>query len=192
VTTIGSYSRLMPRKLRLEAPGIYHVGSRGNNKQQIFDEIIREMFLSRLCVIARAFEWEVLAWALMSTHFHLVVEVGEPGLARGMQRLNLFLALLSNDRFGRINHCVGGPYWNELLETDEALVGCFAYVYFNPVRAGLVGEPASSTWTSYRASVGLERPHPALALGRLLSCFDEAPLAAHQRIRRFVEGGTVR
>src|SRR5678809_1433131 len=37
-----------------------------------------------------------------------------------------------------------------------------AYIHNNPVAAGVVREPAASTWTSHRAYLGLERMPPWL------------------------------
>ena len=56
-----------------------HVG-RGNNKQMIFDDILRGFSTSLL--IAVEYDWAFSAWALMTNHFHLVIEVGDLGLAR--------------------------------------------------------------------------------------------------------------
>jgi REP element-mobilizing transposase RayT len=178
----------MPRKPRLQAPGLHHVTTRGNNKQILFDDVLRPVFLDRLCIIATAYRWRVIAWALMTNHFHLVLEVGELGLAAGMQRLNLFLACLSNRQFGRVNHSLGRPYWNEPLEEEGHLEAALRYVLLNPVRATVVEHPADSTWTSYRASAGLERPHPALALEALLAFFGTTPLAAHAAFAAFIGG----
>ena len=179
----------MPRKPRHQTPGLYHVGARGNDKQQIFDDVIRELFLYKLSFVAGDFEWSILGWALMSNHFHLVVEVGELGLAAGMQRLNLFLASVSNSRFSRTNHCLGNRYWNEEIEDEARLYDCIRYVVWNPVRAGLVSDPWASTWTSCRAGGGLERAHPALSLDRLLGLFGPAPAAAYASFSSLVDSG---
>jgi putative transposase len=66
------------------------------------------------------------------------------------------------------------------------LLICQRYIELNPVRAGLVADPADCTWSSYRAhafgqAVGLWQPHPEyLALG-------ETPGARRCAYRRFFE-----
>ena len=179
----------MPRRPRVETPGLYHVGSRGNNKQVVFDDLIRPRFLMQLDVVATAFEWDVYAWALMSNHFHLVLEIDELGLAKGMQRLNLAFAQISNEQFGRINHCVGARYWSEPIEDDRHLHECIRYVLLNPVRAGIVEDALDSGWTSLRASVGLAPVPRALAQAKLLALFDNAPAAANPRPRAASRAG---
>jgi REP element-mobilizing transposase RayT len=179
----------MPRQLRVQEPGLYHVGARGNNGQQIFDDALREIFLSQLTLVAQAFAWDVYAWALMSNHFHLLLGVHDDGLAVGMHRLNLGFARASNARFERINHCVGDRYWNGPIETDGHLYACVRYVLWNPVRAGVVHDPFDSTWTSARSSAGLEVRSEPLALGRLLPFFGNAAALAHEGLHDFVLAG---
>ena len=77
----------MARKLRVEYPGaIYHVLSRGDRREAIFkDGQDRERFLATLgdaCVKAC---WQIHALALMSNHFHLVVETPQANLVTGMK-----------------------------------------------------------------------------------------------------------
>jgi len=48
----------VPRPLRVQASGIYHVGCRGNRKQRIFDDDIdRERYLGLLGGVARKLGW---------------------------------------------------------------------------------------------------------------------------------------
>jgi REP element-mobilizing transposase RayT len=183
----------MARKPRIEVPnGIYHIVSRGNNKQDIFDEQLRALHLRNLASVARTFDWFVVAWALMTNHYHVVLQITDKGLAAGMQQLNLRLARASNARFGRINHALGQRYWSKLIERDEHLRASIRYTLWNPARAGVCATPADSSWTSFRASVGLERAPDTLALGRLHGLFDHKPADGYDRFARFVMAGQER
>ena len=74
----------MARTPRLIVPGgMYHVASRGNNKQVIFDDELRRLHIRNLGVIAAEFGWSVVAWAVLSNHYHLVLKIGDAGLAAG-------------------------------------------------------------------------------------------------------------
>jgi putative transposase len=67
----------MPRPYRDETPNAYfHVVSRGNNQQAIFDDVLRRYFLTRLGTVANTYEWRVYAYALMTNHYHLVLQIG--------------------------------------------------------------------------------------------------------------------
>ena len=113
----------MGRKLRHQESGAYyHVVSRGNNKQTIFDNELRALFLSSLLRVSVAHEWRVLAYALMNNHYHLVLRIGERGLSSGMFQLNHGFARASNIQFDRINHCFGQRFWSAHLDTPEYLL----------------------------------------------------------------------
>ena len=66
----------MPRKLRVEYEGaIYHVMSRGDRREPIFqDDKDRDSFIKTLGEACTKADWQVHALCLMPNHFHLVVE----------------------------------------------------------------------------------------------------------------------
>src|SRR5262245_50951473 len=139
----------MPRRPRHEEPGeYYHVVSRGNNKQVIFDDELRLLFLRLLHAIARAYDWRVLAFVPMANHYHFVLQIGVRGLSAGMCVLNTRFARASNSRFERINHCLGQRFWSAHLETEHHLLNSIRYCYWNPPRALICADPRDSNWTS--------------------------------------------
>lgn len=183
----------MARMPRYEEPGAYyHFASRGNNKQTIFDDELRGLFLQLVRRVADAYDWRVLAYALMGNHYHLVVKIGERGFSEGMCVLNGKFARASNGRFDRINHCLGRRFWSAHLDTEHYLLNSVRYCHWNPARANLCLDPAGSTWTSFRSSVGLDRAHPVLALDDLLGLFDRNLDRARMALSAFVEEGRVR
>jgi putative transposase len=183
----------MPRPPRHQEPyAYYHVASRGNDKQIIFDDVLRSFFLARLAITAERYEWRVLAHALMRNHFHFVLRLGERGLSDGMCELNNAFARASNARFGRINHCFGQRFWSAHLETEHHLLNSIRYAMWNPPRAGRCADPSGSRWTSYRASVGLDPQPSALAVADLLALFDRDPTRAQRSLSAFVLEGHVR
>ena len=129
----------MAYKPRIEVPyGYYHVVTRGNNKRRIYDDDHdRENFLVLLERIARRYGWLFYAYCLMGNHYHLVMQIAEKGLSRGMCELNTAYAVTYNLRHDRINHLFGRRFWSELITTDAYLLGACRYVVQNPVRAGL-------------------------------------------------------
>ena len=183
----------VPRPPRHQVPGaFYHVVSRGNNKQVVFDDELRRLFLRTLDVVARNYDWRVLAFALMRNHYHLVLKLGDHGLSDGMCVLNTRFARSSNGRFDRINHCFGERFWSAHLETEHHFLSSVRYCHWNPPRARICAEPSDSTWTSYRATVGLDERHPVLAHGELLALFDANPVRAQRALVAFVSEGHVR
>ncbi len=191
--TRAGYLELMPRPPRDEEPGAYfHVVGRGNNRQPVFDDVLRRFFLDRLGAVAKSHDWGVYAYALMTNHFHLVLQVGDSGMSDGMQRLNLALARASNARFDRINHCLGQRFWSVKLETDEHFLASVRYTLWNPARGGVGAHPGDSRWSSFRATAGLDWPHEALAVTRLLAHFGPSPQRGRDAFKRFVWDGRER
>ena len=187
------YTGDMPRQRRAEIAGAsYHVVSRGNNKQPIFDDVLRDGFPFRLDLVRRQFDWTLLAWAFMTNHFHLVLQIGEAGLSKGMHRLNTGFALASNAHFGRINHCVGERFFSKQIESEEQLFASIRYTLWNLARAGIGDHPVESKWTSYRATAGLDHPPRALGIAPLLRFFGPDPDPAREGFRRFVDDGAER
>lgn len=96
----------MPRRLRIEYEGaIYHVMTRGNARQDIVpDDDDRGRLLADLERTVHRFEWDVLAFAIMSNHLHLLLRTPRPNLAKGMQAFLSAYALWSARRRHRPGH----------------------------------------------------------------------------------------
>lgn len=181
----------MPRKPREIEPGeIYHVISRGNGGRKTFrarDDFL--FFLSLLDRVAARYEWTVLAYCLMSNHYHLVVRSGERGLSDGMRDLNGTFARWSNKRYGRSGHLwLNRFFCKHVASGGQALLTC-RYVVLNPVRARVCRVPEEYVWSSYCASAGLVQPRPFLRVDELLSLFGRDPEAARRAYVAFVAEG---
>jgi len=178
----------MAYKPRCEAPGLHHVVCRGNNKRDIFvTDQDRESFLDTLDRKAKKYGWTIYAYCLMPNHYHLVMEIGDGGLADGMCELNTAYATRFNAVHGRINHLFGKRYWSAYLDSHTHLLNAIRYVAQNPRRAGLRGPLESHTWTSYAATIGLALPFARLAIGKVLGLFGPTPEAAKASFSRFCE-----
>jgi len=185
------YVRRMARPLRiLEPDGIYNVGSRGNNKETMFRDATDWMeFLRLLAKVSVRHRWEGWAYCLMGNHFHLLVQLPHLGLSEGMQLLNAGYAVRTNARYKRWGHLVRNRFYSHQVESEEHLLELCRYVVLNPVRAGLCRSPADWPWSSYRATAGLEPPHPFLATDEILDLFGSDPVSARASYRDFVQEG---
>jgi REP element-mobilizing transposase RayT len=181
----------MGRPHRAEIPGgTYHVTTRGSNRQPIYwtDED-RWLFLRLLGIVSVKYSWTVLAYCLMTNHFHLVLQIADGGLSAGMQWLNGTCSRVTNQRYGRTAHLFRNRFSSRLIESDAQLLVACRYVVLNPVKAGLCSRPDEWPWSSYRATVGLE-PRPAfLADGELLRRFAPSVPEARRLYAEFVAEG---
>ncbi len=175
----------MPRAPRdFAAGGVYHVYSRGSNRQAIFRvDSDRVDFLGRLERVVKRHELACLAYCLMTNHFHLVVETPDERLSPAMKALNGGYALRFNQRYGCDAHVFKNRFGAVVQESTEQLYWTLRYVIRNPVDSGLCAHPDEWAWSSYGASVGAISAPGFLALGRLFSYFGDVPESAMARFR---------
>jgi len=160
--------------------------SRGVARLPIFrDDEDRDSFLRMLERIVDEQGWKCLAYCLMTTHYHLVVETPEPNLASGMQRLNSFYAAFFNRRHGGRGHVFERRYHSVLVESDAHLTTLVGYLAANPIRAGLCLDPRQWRYGSYAVFVGAEPRSRFLDL-RLLRQFHSDEGQAQRLLEAFV------
>ena len=163
----------------------YHVGTRGNNRRDIYtDAKSRLLFLLMLQRLTTRHGWRVLAYCLMTNHYHLVLQLGAGGFSRGMQSLNGNYASAFNARNGRRDHLFGRRFWSRQLGDADDVVRTCAYIDANPWRA--FGTPHDDwRWSGYRATAGLEVPlgfHHAADCWKLLNAQPRAAMDAYAAI----------
>ena len=178
----------MARPLRLEYSGaLYHVTARGNEQRDIFrDDDDRHRFLRLLGETATRFGWNLIAWVLMSNHYHLEVETPEANLSRGMHWLNGRYAQWFNRKHKRVGHLFQGRFKGLLIEKESYLLEVARYIVLNPVRANMVARPEEWRWSSYRATAGLEEALPGLACPTLIGLFGNEEPQARLEYKRFI------
>jgi putative transposase len=152
----------MTRPLRLDhADAIWHVTARGNERKPIYrDDADYSGFLDVLSAVVRRFRWDLHAYVLMPNHYHLLLETPAPTLSQGMRQLGGVYTQRFNRRWSRCGHLFQGRFFSVHVERETHLLALTRYLSLNPVRAGLVRDPAEWRWSSYRAMAGLE-PSPA-------------------------------
>ena len=158
----------MARLPRLTVPGYpHHIIQRGNNRQAIFSgPADYELLLSLIDEHARKQQVAIHAYVLMSNHFHLLAtpETAE-GIPQMMQAVGRRYVRTYNLRHARTGTLWEGRYKSTLIQAERYLLACMVYTDLNPVRAGMVAEPANYPWSSYQHYSGrkvdkLITPHP--------------------------------
>lgn len=154
----------MPRKPREDYAGAWHhVTNRGIAGNPIFsDDDDCQLFLDAIGDVADRFTLEVHAYALIPSDYHLLVRSVRGNLSRSMRHFSASYTQMVNRRLKREGPLFRGRFRNVLIQRDEHLSFLLAYIHLNPVRAGLVRRITDECWTSHRAYMGLEEPHPWL------------------------------
>ena len=181
----------MPRPLRtIDPDAIYHVGSRGSNRAQIlWDAVDCQSFAEELARVASNYRWSVLAWCLMPNHHHVVLRATEEGFSNGFHQLNGNYSRRTNRRHGRSDHLFKNRPWSRELDSSAHLINALVYVLRNPVKAGICVRSHEWAYSSYRATVGLERPPAWLVVEETLGLFGRTPAAATRELIERVHSG---
>lgn len=147
----------MARLPRLTVPGYpHHIIQRGNNRQAIFDDAADyELLLALLEEQSKKHGVAIHAYVLMSNHLHLLAtpETAE-GIPMMMQAVGRTYVRRFNQRHGRSGTLWEGRYKSTLIQAERYLLACMVYFDLNPVRAGLVAEPADYPWSSHHHYIG--------------------------------------
>lgn len=177
----------MGREPRIHYRGAwYHCIVRGNNRRALFAHSRdREHFASLLAQGVERFAHRIHAFAFMSNHVHLLVEVADTRLSSITHNLCSRYARWFNSRHARSGHLFERRYRAGLLRSDSSVLRVMRYIHLNPVRAGLVGNPARHPWCSHGGYLGLTH-HDWLTTHQLLSLFDQDLRNARRGLDQFV------
>lgn len=149
----------MPRLPRIDRPGrIHHVMNRGLARRTVF-ETRRDVryFLSLLARAARAGRIEVLAFAILTTHFHLLVRSRDGELSETMRQiLNAYVRWFNRSR-RRDGPLFRGRFRSIPVESPRQLWYTVRYIDANPVEARLVARAEEYPYGSARLHAGLAR-----------------------------------
>jgi len=141
----------MPRAARIVDPnGCYHITCRGNNRASVFhdsDDLIAYLHILKQC--KRLCPFELFHYCLMPNHVHLLLRLvaGMP-IAVIMKTISQRYSLYYKRRYGHIGHLWQDRFFSRLVDADEYLLTCGAYIELNPVRAGLVSRVTEYRWSS--------------------------------------------
>jgi putative transposase len=143
----------MPRAARIAFPAmLYHIISRGNNREPIFRE--KEDFEKYLELCRRykdQYGFKLYHWVLMDNHIHLLMETKPNGsLSKIMQGINLAYAIWFNRKNGKVGHLWQDRFRSSVIEKEPYLLECGRYIERNPLRAGRVKDVKEYRWSSFR------------------------------------------
>ena len=153
-TVSARYVRHVARILRSDLPdGFFHVTTKAVHGAYVFvDDEDRLEFLELLGQCVSRFGWRCIAYCLMGTHYHLLLETTVEEMARGLHRLNGVYAQRFNGRHERKGHLFGDRYSAWVVEDEDHLDATITYIVENPVRAGLCETPEEWRWSRVEAS----------------------------------------
>jgi len=146
----------VPRRRRvLIEGGLYHVYNRFARGEDVFadpEEAVE--FVELLRDVKQRDGLTVFAWALLSNHYHLAVRTSAIPLSRTMKHLQGTFSRRFNRRWRRTGPLWQSRYQARLIEDQDYFDEVIVYIHLNPVRAGLVDDPADHVFCGHREIMG--------------------------------------
>ena len=176
----------MARRRRVFVPGAsVHVIQRGNNRGAVFGRRSDyERFIALLREAAARYEVAVHAFALMTTHVHLLVTPRSRfALPKTMKSCAGRYVQYFNREYSRTGTLWNGRYKPILVDDERHWLTCLRYIERNPVEAGMVRDPGEYPWSSYRTHAFGEpstwlTPHPLYLVSRVRTSWPRCRSAA--------------
>lgn len=189
----------MARPLRILGKDFwYHVTNRGNARADIFhDEGDCNAWLKLLASSCARYHVELHAYVVMRNHYHLFARTLEANLSAFIHQLQTAYVSHYHYRYNHSGHLFQGRYKAQVVDKTTYGTAISRYIHLNPIRVErwreepLVAQRRylrSFRASSYRAYLGLVKPHPALAINDTLALFGSND-SARKAYARFVEEG---
>jgi putative transposase len=181
----------MARQPRLSVAGYpHHIIQRGNNRQTIFhtDED-RTAYLAWLSEYSLQFDVAIHAFVLMDNHTHLLLT---PKTEQGLSKLMQSVGQRYTQNYNYFHKHTGtvweGRYKSTVVQSDRYLMACMVYIDLNPVRAGMVKDPADYLWSTHRHYVG-QQIQPIVTSHELMWTLGNTPFSREKAYRELVHTG---
>jgi putative transposase len=158
----------MARLPRLDLPEVpQHIVQRGNNRAAcFFADGHRGVYLDLLREASRTTAVAIHAYVLMTNHVHVLATPESAGAVSAMMQIvgRRYVQWINKVR-NRTGTLFDGRFKSSLVQSERYLLACYRYIELNPVRAGLVANPAEHRWSSHGCNAlgradGLVTPHP--------------------------------
>lgn len=145
----------------------YHVYDRGNHQEAIYrDRDDRRYFLAKLDEFAERDRIAVLAYCLMTNHYHLLLrQDGDIPVSHMMQSLKAGFVKTYNAKYGLVGRLFQDRYGMRRIRDSEDLLYVSRYIHRNPE---VIQDYRSYQWSSVSEymdrRVGFCDPQPVLEI----------------------------
>jgi REP element-mobilizing transposase RayT len=143
----------------------YHIYNRGNNRQTVFFETDNYPYFLRGVKKYLLPVVDMIVYCLMPTHYHLLArvkgaenqtsEVSKTSeVSFAMQKLLISYTKAINKRFDRVGSLFQGAFQAKPITNSKHLLHLCRYIHANPVKDGLVADPADWPYSNYLEWIG--------------------------------------
>ena len=138
-------------------PGIYyHIYNRGARQGNIFREPANYLFvIARMKRYARELSISVICYCLMPNHYHFLLrQDGEAPAGLLSQRVFNSYTKAYNKRYEQSGTLFEHRFQAKAIKTSEHLLQLCRSIHANPVKDGLVADPADWPYSNYLDWIG--------------------------------------
>jgi REP element-mobilizing transposase RayT len=116
-----------------------------------------EIMSLRLYYLHTVFDVEILAFVLMSNHFHLLLRTPSANLSEAMANFMRETSRAITKAAHRINQTYGQRHSRTIIGSHHYFLQAYKYVYRNPVAAGLCERPENYPYSTLSGLLGANR-----------------------------------
>ncbi|AQU80253.1 MULTISPECIES: transposase [Planococcus] len=162
----------MGRSRRIWTPHAYeHVVMRGNNRQAIFQEKSDiDAFFRVLTYAHEKYPFTMLAYCLMTNHYHLLIRSPEVPLSKLMALINKRYSDYHKKKYNYSGYFYESRYYSGKAITHKSILAVSRYVHRNPIDTStpMVATMKDYPHSSYRLYAdALQAPYQFLDLSYL-------------------------
>ena len=101
---------------------------------------------------AKIYNWLVIAWVVLSNHYHAIIQSPESPetLSKFTGSYHKYTARKWNNEDGQIGRTVWWNYWDTCIRSERDFINRLHYVFWNPVKHGLVDRPEDYPFSNYK------------------------------------------
>jgi len=128
---------------------VYHITQRAPGRELVFvEDNDYRSFLYSLEKTSRKYSLDILCFALLPNHLHLLIKINDENLNKAMKYLFQSYAQRFNKKYKRKGHVFCGVYRASLCCDDAYLIAASLYIHLNAYKANLVKDPFGYKWSS--------------------------------------------
>jgi len=138
----------MPRQLRVEEIGFYHIINRGVERRDIFlDDEDHKKFLEIVEEASEVYGFVIHSFCLMNNHYHLLLQTQDTNLSLIMRQINSRYSIYFNNRYKRVGPLWQGRFKSFFVYDENYLTSLIKYIEYNPIKANLTQSIGQFRWS---------------------------------------------
>ena len=105
-----------------------------------------------LFTASELYQWKIIAWVVLDNHYHTILKspTSSPNdLPKFVASYHKFTAHLWNAQDNLSGRKVWWNYWDTCIRSQDDYQNRLRYIFWNPVRHGLVQDPAEYPFCNY-------------------------------------------